>query len=86
MAVSLTSIRLIDEDGKDITAFDVRGEVCVRGPTVVRAYHKNSKANAETWDEEGYLHTGDILYCDGKTKKWYVVDRKKVNSNNLSNT
>ncbi|OAL51592.1 acyl-CoA synthetase [Pyrenochaeta sp. DS3sAY3a] len=72
-----TDIKLVDEEGKDITAFDVRGEACVRGPTVVRAYHNNLKANAETWDEDGYLHTGDILYCDSKTKKWYIVDRKK---------
>jgi 4-coumarate--CoA ligase len=74
----LTPRRLVDEDGKDITAYDVRGEICVRGPTVVRQYHKNPKANAETWDEEGYLHSGDILYCDSKTKLWYIVDRKKV--------
>jgi 4-coumarate--CoA ligase len=70
--------RLVDEDGNDITAFDTRGEACVRGPTVVRQYHGNPKANAETWDEEGYLHSGDILYCDSKTKLWYIVDRKKV--------
>ena len=56
----LTVGRLIDEDGKNITALDVCGEVCVRGSTVVRAYHNNPKANAETWDEEGYLHTEDI--------------------------
>ncbi|KAH7409888.1 hypothetical protein DE146DRAFT_751616 [Phaeosphaeria sp. MPI-PUGE-AT-0046c] len=67
-----TDIKLVDEDGKDITAFDVRGEACVRGPTVVRQYHNNPKANAETWDEEGYLHSGDILYCDSKTKLWYI--------------
>jgi 4-coumarate--CoA ligase len=74
----LTHHRLLDEDGKDITAFDVRGEACVRGPTVVRKYHNNPKANSETWDEEGYLHSGDILYCDSKTKLWYIVDRKKA--------
>jgi 4-coumarate--CoA ligase len=50
----------------------------VRGPTVVRQYHKDARSNAETWDAEGYLHTGDILYCDSKTKLWYIVDRKKV--------
>ncbi|KAL6703608.1 Acyl-CoA synthetase actt5 [Coniothyrium glycines] len=72
-----TDIKLIDEHGKDITAFDVRGEVCIRGPTVVRQYLNNPTANAETWDSEGYLRTGDILYCDSKTKKWYIVDRKK---------
>jgi long-subunit acyl-CoA synthetase (AMP-forming) len=50
----------------------------VRGPTVVRCYFNNEKANKESWDADGYLHTGDIMYCDGKTKKWYIVDRKKV--------
>jgi 4-coumarate--CoA ligase len=80
----LTEYRLVDEDGKDITAYDVRGEACVRGPTVVRQYHKNPKANAETWDDEGYLHSGDILYCDGKTKLWYIVDRKKASSQLLT--
>lgn len=77
----LTVTRLVDENGKDITAFDVRGEVCVRGPTVVRAYFNNPKASAETWDDDGYLHSGDIMYCDSKTKKWYIVDRKKAGSN-----
>jgi 4-coumarate--CoA ligase len=79
--VKLTMNRLVDEEGKDITAFDTRGEACVRGPTVVRQYLNNPKANAETWDEEGYLHSGDILYCDSKTKLWYIVDRKKARLN-----
>lgn len=70
--------RLIDENGKDITDFDVKGELCVRGPTVINGYYNNPKANAESYDEEGYFKTGDILYCDSKRKKWYIVDRKKV--------
>lgn len=78
MFVPGTDVKLIDDDGKDITAYDVRGELCVRGPTVIKGYYKNQKANAESWDSDGYFHTGDILYCDGKTNKWYVVDRKKV--------
>jgi acyl-CoA synthetase (AMP-forming)/AMP-acid ligase II len=76
--ILLTLHRLVDEKGNDITAFDVRGEICVRGPTVARQYLNNPKANAETWDKDGYLHSGDILYCDSKTKLWYIVDRKKV--------
>lgn len=73
-----TDVKLIDDEGRDITAFDVRGECCVRGPTVIRGYFKNEKANRESWDDEGYFKTGDILYCDGRTKLWYIVDRKKV--------
>jgi 4-coumarate--CoA ligase len=56
----------------------VRGELCVRGPSVIQGYFDNPKANAESWDSEGYLKTGDVVYCDGNSKKWYIVDRKKV--------
>lgn len=70
--------RLVDDNGVDITDFDVRGELCIRGPTVIRGYFNNAKANKESWDEEGYFHTGDIMYLDGKSKLWYIVDRKKV--------
>lgn len=69
--------KLIDDDGKDITGFDVRGELCVRGPIVVAGYFENPKANAESFDSEGFFKTGDIVYRDGKSKKWYIVDRKK---------
>ncbi|KIW35430.1 uncharacterized protein PV07_02127 [Cladophialophora immunda] len=72
-----TDVKLIDDNGKDITDYDVQGELCVRGPTVIRGYFNNPKANAEAYDAEGYFKTGDVLYCDGQTKKWYIVDRKK---------
>lgn len=71
------AIRLIDDDGKDISAYDVRGEICVLGPTVTPGYFENPKANTESFDAEGWYKTGDIGYCDAKTKKWYIVDRKK---------
>lgn len=68
--------RLIDENGNDISAYDVRGELCIKGPTIMMGYSKRS--NEGVIDKDGYLMTGDICYCDGKTKKWYIVDRKKV--------
>jgi 4-coumarate--CoA ligase len=54
------------------------GELCIRGPTVVRGYLDNPQANARDFDHEGYFHTGDILYCDKDSKLWYIIDRKKV--------
>lgn len=71
------SYRLIDDNGNDISAYGVRGEICVRGPTVTPGYFENPQANASSFDEEGYFKTGDIGYCDEATKKWYIVDRKK---------
>lgn len=70
-------VKLIDEDGEEIGPYDVRGELCVRGPTVIRGYLDNPEANSRDWDADGFFRTGDVLYCDGATKLWYVVDRKK---------
>ena len=70
-------IKLVDEEGRDITGYNISGEICVRGPTIVPGYFKNEAANAEAFDSEGFLKTGDIGYCDEKTKKWYIIDRKK---------
>jgi 4-coumarate--CoA ligase len=72
--------KLVDEDGKDITALDVRGELCVRGPIIVRGYFGNEEANKGSWDKDGYFHTGDVAHCTDSPvgKLWYIVDRKKV--------
>nr|POF05925.1 acyl-coa ligase azaf [Quercus suber] len=70
--------KLVDDTGKDISAYDVRGELCVRGPTIIRGYFENPEANKRDFDEDGYFHTGDIAYIDGETGLYYIVDRKKV--------
>lgn len=70
-------VRLVDDQGKNISAYNTRGELCVRGPTVTPGYFNNPAANAESFDEDGWYHTGDIAYCDAASKKWYIVDRKK---------
>ncbi|KAJ5934087.1 hypothetical protein N7466_003634 [Penicillium verhagenii] len=68
---------LIDDEGRNISAYGVRGELCVRGSTVTPGYYKNPEANADSFDSEGWYKTGDIAYCDEATRKWYIVDRKK---------
>ena len=68
--------RLVDDAGSNITGYDVSGELCVRGPITSPGYFENPKANGEAF-RNGWFHTGDIAYCDSKSKKWYIVDRKK---------
>jgi acyl-CoA synthetase (AMP-forming)/AMP-acid ligase II len=71
-------MKLVDDNGKDLgEVYGTRGEICLWGPTIVPGYHNNPKANAESFDADGFYHTGDIGYCDAKTKLWYIVDRKK---------
>jgi long-subunit acyl-CoA synthetase (AMP-forming) len=71
-------MKLVDDAGKDISDYNVQGEICIRGPTVVKGYFENPEANQRDWDSDNYFHTGDIGYCDRETKIWYIVDRKKV--------
>ena len=53
-----------------------RGEICVRGPNIMRGYWNDPEATARTIDREGWLHTGDVGYAD-KDGYFYVVDRVK---------
>ncbi|TGO62209.1 hypothetical protein BCON_0021g00220 [Botryotinia convoluta] len=69
--------KIIDDDGNDITAYGIRGELCVRGPTIIAGYFENETANRLFFDSDNFFKTGDIVYCDSKTKTWYIVDRKK---------
>jgi acyl-CoA synthetase (AMP-forming)/AMP-acid ligase II len=81
--------RLVDDDDRDITAPGAKGELLVRGPTIIAQYYENPTANAASFDSEGYFRTGDIVTCEAAdsgngngvinpaTAKWYMVDRKK---------
>ncbi|KAF3046660.1 hypothetical protein E8E12_011467 [Didymella heteroderae] len=69
--------KLVDDEGRDITDYDVRGELCARGPLIVKGYYNNPRANAESWDQDEYFHTGDIAVRHRDNGLWYIVDRKK---------
>jgi long-subunit acyl-CoA synthetase (AMP-forming) len=52
------------------------GEFLVRGPLVMKGYRKEPQKTAEAVDEDGWLHTGEILVADEDAYR-KVVDRKK---------
>ncbi len=56
--VANTEVKIIDLDGKEL-GVNEPGEILARGPQCVMGYLNNPKATAETFDSEGWLHTGD---------------------------
>ena len=69
-----TEIMLLDDDSQPV-AIGQPGELCVRGPQVMRGYWQRPEATAEVL-KDGWLHTGDVAVMepDGTFK---IVDRKK---------
>ncbi|PON72199.1 4-coumarate-CoA ligase [Trema orientale] len=53
-----------------------KGELWLRGPTIMRGYIGDEKATAETVDPEGWLKTGDLCMFDSEGYL-YIVDRLK---------
>jgi acyl-CoA synthetase (AMP-forming)/AMP-acid ligase II len=52
------------------------GEVWIRGPQVMRGYLRDDEATANTIDDDGWLHTGDIGHAD-EDGWFFLVDRLK---------
>lgn len=76
-----TIVEIINlQDRVTPVAFGERGELCVRGPQVMRGYWKNPQATAEAMQRmengEMRLHTGDVAIMD-KDGFVYIVDRIK---------
>ena len=71
-----TETRIVDPaSGADLGP-DEDGEICVRGPQVMKGYLNNPQATAAMIEPDGWLHTGDLGHLDADGHL-YVVDRLK---------
>ena len=73
--VPSTLCKVISDDGQDLPLGE-RGELCVKGPQVMKGYWQRPEATDEILDKDGWLRTGDIaiIQDDGYMR---IVDRKK---------
>ncbi|OWY38392.1 long-chain-fatty-acid--CoA ligase [Xenophilus sp. AP218F] len=75
LPVPSTEIEIRDADGKEVAPGE-QGELCIRGPQVMRGYWKRPDETAKVLGADGFLATGDMAMMtpEGFVK---LVDRKK---------
>ncbi len=72
-----TDIKLVDENGNEITEFGKPGELWAKGPQVMKGYLNRPDETAKTLTEDGWLKTGDIAIWVNENGYLKIVDRKK---------
>ena len=70
-----TELAILDEEGSELAIGEL-GEICVRGPQVMKGYWHKPEETAKVFTADGWLRTGDIGVMDhgGYVR---LVDRKK---------
>jgi long-chain acyl-CoA synthetase len=70
-----TEVVLRDDNKKDV-ALGQPGEICIRGPQVMKGYWQRPEETAQVIGPDGFLYTGDVGVMDDKGFV-RIVDRKK---------
>ncbi|HEV8108341.1 MAG TPA: long-chain-fatty-acid--CoA ligase [Burkholderiales bacterium] len=73
--MSSTDVELRDDADRSVP-LGQPGEICIRGPQVMKGYWQRPDETAKVLGEDGFLHTGDIGIMDDKGFI-RIVDRKK---------
>jgi|SRR6056297_204035 len=75
LPIPSTLVKTLDEENNE-TPLGEPGELCVKGPQVMRGYWQRPEDTQKSFTEDGYLRTGDIALIqeDGYVR---IVDRKK---------
>lgn len=75
LPLSSTEVSIRDDDGAEVPIGE-SGELCVRGPQVMRGYWNRPDETAKVLSTDGWLRTGDMGRIDSRGYV-YIVDRKK---------
>jgi len=67
-------VKILDDDDREVPRGE-RGEICLRGPTVMKGYWDRPEESSQAL-RNGWLHTGDVGHMD-EDGYVYIVDRSK---------
>ena len=76
LPVPSTWLRIIDNEGHDISTTGRAGEIAIKGPQVMAGYWQRPDETAKVMTEDGYFKSGDIGVVDERGY-FKIVDRKK---------
>ena len=71
-----TFMKLVDDDGHEVTQTGQPGEIAIKGPQVMAGYWQRPDETAKAMIEDGYFKSGDIGTMDERGF-FKIVDRKK---------
>ena len=75
LPIPSTDACIKDEENHMLAQGEI-GELCIKGPQVMKGYWQRPEESAHSIDDDGWLHTGDIARMDDKGF-FLIVDRKK---------
>ncbi len=89
-----TEIKLVDPDTREEVPLGEAGEICVRGPQVMKGYFNKPEETANALDKDGFMYTGDIGVMDNegylrivdRTKDMIIVSGFKVFSSKVEDS
>jgi acyl-CoA synthetase (AMP-forming)/AMP-acid ligase II len=66
-------VKLVDEEGRELTDPVAEGEMWARGPNFSAGYYRNAAAANRQWDEEGWFRSGDLLRRDANGRYSFIA-------------
>ena len=89
-----TELKLVDPNTNEEVPLGEPGEICVKGPMVMKGYHNKPEETANILDKDGWLKSGDVATMDeegylrivDRTKDMIIVSGFKVFSAKLEDT